>query len=197
MKASYTTNRLILKLLTPCAAREVLEFRTRNRELFEQYEPSLPENFYTISYQQKLLKCEQKLALSLSTVRFYVFPKEAPSHIIGTVCLHDILRMPYCCCEIGYKFDSACQHQGYAREAVAKALEIAFGELSLHRVFARVMPENTASIHLLEALHFTAEGIEHGCTQIQGVWQDHLRYGILTPYEASTLPDNESSSQTD
>lgn len=181
MNTSYQTDRLILKLLTPSALRDVLEFQVRNREEFERYEPARPENFYTLNYQQKLLKCEQKLALSLSTVRFYVFKKEEPSRIIGTVCLHDILRMPYCCCEIGYKFDHAYQHQGYAKESVTKALEIAFYELGLHRVFARVMPENTSSIRLLESLHFTQEGLEHGCTQIQGVWTDHLRYSILSP----------------
>lgn len=181
MNTSYQTERLILKLLTPSALRDVLEFQVRNREEFERYEPTRPENFYTLNYQQKLLKCEQKLALSLSTVRFYVFKKDEPSRIIGTVCLHDILRMPYCCCEIGYKFDHAYQHQGYAKESVTKALEIAFHELGLHRVFARVMPENTPSIRLLESLHFTQEGLEHGCTQIQGVWTDHLRYAILSP----------------
>lgn len=181
MNTSYQTERLILKLLTPSALRDVLEFQVRNREEFERYEPTRPENFYTLNYQQKLLKCEQKLALSLSTVRFYVFKKDEPSRIIGTVCLHDILRMPYCCCEIGYKFDHAYQHQGYAKESVTKALEIAFHELRLHRVFARVMPENTPSIRLLESLHFTQEGLEHGCTQIQGVWTDHLRYAILSP----------------
>lgn len=182
MQTSYQTERLILKLLTPSSLREVLEFQVRNRELFERYEPTRPENFYTLNYQQKLLKCEQKLALSLSTVRFYVFQKEEPSRIIGTVCLHDILRMPHCCCEIGYKFDHAYQHQGYAKEAVTQALDIAFAELGLHRVFARVMPENTPSIRLLESLHFIPEGIEHDCTQIQGVWADHLRYAMLSPY---------------
>lgn len=182
MQTSYQTERLILKLLTPSSLREVLEFQIRNREQFERYEPTRPENFYTLSYQQKLLKCEQKLALSLSTVRFYVFQKEEPSRIIGTVCLHDILRMPHSCCEIGYKFDHAYQHHGYAREAVIKALDIAFLELGLHRVFARVMPENTPSIRLLESLHFIPEGIEHDCTQIQGVWADHLRYAMLSPY---------------
>lgn len=185
MNTSYQTERLILNILTPSSLREVLEFQMRNREQFERCEPTRAENFYTLNYQQKVLRCEQKLALSLSTVRFYVFRKEAPSRIIGTVCLHDILRMPYCCCEIGYKFDYAYLHQGYAREAVAKALEIAFYELNLHRVFARVMPENTASIHLLESLHFTPEGIERGCTQIQGVWTDHLRYALLSPRESN------------
>lgn len=179
MNMTYQTERLILEILTPTALREVLEFQLRNKELFERYEPTRPENFYTLNHQHNLLKCEQKLALKLSTIRFYVFRQEDRKHIIGTVCLHDVLRMPYSCCEIGYKFDHAYHHQGYAKEAVAKALEIAFHDLELHRVFARVMPENTPSIRLLESLGFVQEGIERGCTQIQGVWQDHIRYAML------------------
>ncbi len=183
MNMSYETERLKLEILTPSSMRQVLEFQLRNKELFERYEPTRPENFYTLNHQQSLLKCELKLAMKLSTIRFYVFKKEAPSQIIGTVCLHDVLRMPYCCCEIGYKFDHAYHHLGYAREAVVKALDIAFLELGLHRVFARVVPENAPSVRLLESLGFVQEGLEHGCTQIQGVWTDHLRYGLLSPYE--------------
>ena len=120
----------------------------------------------------------------IPSIRFYVFLKTNPRIIIGTVCLHDILRMPYCCSEIGYKLDAAFQHQGYAREAVTKVLNIAFTDLSLHRVFARVMPENTPSLRLLEAIGFTCEGTEYACTQIQGKWKDHIRYALLNPYSS-------------
>ena len=188
MELSYQTERLILKVLTPSSLREVLEIQLRNKEQFEQYEPSRPDNFYTLSYQQSLLKCEQKLALKHSTIRFYVFKKDEPGQIIGTVCLHEVIKMPYSCCEIGYKFDYAYQHQGFAREAVAKALDIAFSELELHRVFARVMPENTASIRLLESLDFVPEGLEHQCIKIQGAWRDHLRYALISPLALQQLP---------
>lgn len=183
MNMLYETDRLRLEILTPSSVREVLDFQLRNQELFARYEPSLPENFYTVSHQQALLKCELKLAMKLSTIRFYVFRKDAPSQIIGTVCLHDVTRMPYSCCEIGYKFDRAFHRQGYAREAAAKAVSIAFLDLGLHRVFARVVPENTSSIRLLESLQFVQEGLERSCTCIQGVWTDHLRYARLSPYE--------------
>ena len=156
----YTTDRLILKILTPDDTNEVLAFQCRNRELFERYEPTRPPYFLTPAHQQAILKCEYDLARKCASIRFYVFLKTNPRIIIGTVCLHDILRMPYCCSEIGYKFDAAFQHQGYAREAVAKVLNIAFTDLSLHRVFARVMPENTPSLRLLEVIGFTCEGTE-------------------------------------
>ena len=56
--------------------------------------------------------------------------------------------------------------------------------LALHRVFARVMPENTPSLRLLEAIGFTCEGTEYACTQIQGKWEDHIRYALLNPYSS-------------
>ena len=95
--------------------------------------------------------------------------------------MHDILRQAYSCCEIGYKFDYEYQHQGYAREAVARALDIAFSALSLHRVFARVVPDNAPSIRLLTALGFVEEGTERSSIKIQGTWTDHVRYSLIAP----------------
>lgn len=181
MNTEYQTDRLILKILNPSHLRKVLEFQIRNQELFEKYEPTRPENFYTLPYQHSLLRLELKMALELSTVRFYVFTRNDPHTIIGTVCLHDIVRGPYSCCEIGYKFDIAWQRQGYAREAVAEAVRIAFYELNVHRIFARVMPENIPSIRLLQALSFEQEGLEREAILIRGKWEDHLRFGLLRP----------------
>lgn len=181
MELEYRTSRLILRVLTPEYLREVLEFQLRNKVLFEKYEPTRPHNFYTLSYQQAVLKCELKLAMKMTTIRFYVFCKDDPDTIIGTVCLHDVIYSAYSCTEVGYKFDEAWQHMGYAKEALSKALEIAFYDLSLHRVFARVMPENKPSIHLLTSLGFAEEGIERQCIQIRGKWEDHIRFSYLNP----------------
>lgn len=181
MNFEYTTDRLILRLPSTDFLRDLLEFQLRNRDTFEKYEATRPVNFYTLHYQQAVLKCELKLALKQQSIRFYVFSKHDPSHMIGTVCLHNIMPIPYSCTEIGYKFDAAFWHQGYAAEALCEVCAIAFGELDLHRVFARVMPENTSSIHLLERLHFIEEGIEQKSLLIQGKWTDHIRYALIRP----------------
>ena len=70
---------------------------------------------------------------------------------------------------------------GYASEAIKKVMSLAFYDLHLHRVFARVMPENKPSIYLLESLGFQYEGVERGCFFIQNRWADHLRYAYLNP----------------
>lgn len=89
---SYETERLILRLPSTDYLREIHDFLYRNRSCFEKYEPTAPENYYTLDFQQTLARCELKLALKLSSVRFYVFLKEDPSTIIGTVCLHNIIK---------------------------------------------------------------------------------------------------------
>lgn len=175
----YETERLILRVLTPDYAPDVCKFVSKNRLQFEKYEPFLPANYYTPEHQRTILNCELKLALQTKNIRYYVFLKENPEQIIGTVALHNIATAAYSACEIGYKFDADYQHQGYAREAVAMAVSVAFAALGLHRVYARVMPENTASINLLKSLLFTEEGLERECIKIQGKWQDHLRFALL------------------
>jgi len=175
----YQTERLILKILTPDYSEEVCRFVSKNRAVFEPYEPFTSPNYYTNQYQYTLLSCELQLALQAKTIRYYVFLKEQPQTIIGTVCLHDIATAHHSSCELGYKFDVDYQHKGYAKEAVAMAVSVAFAALGLHRVYARVMPENTASIRLLKGLFFEEEGLERECICIQGKWQDHLRFSLL------------------
>lgn len=175
----YETERLILRILTPDCAKSVCHFLTKNREQFECYEPCLPTNYYTPEYQQAILSSELKLALQTKNIRYYVFLKENPQKIIGTVALHNIATTNYSSCEVGYKFDADHQHMGYARESVSLAVSVAFSTLGLHRVYARVMPENTASIKLLKSLLFEEEGLERECIKIQGKWQDHLRFSLL------------------
>ena len=57
MKMKYETDRLILKILPDTAAGRVLQFYLDNREVFEQFEPDRPQNFYTMEYQKTLLHC--------------------------------------------------------------------------------------------------------------------------------------------
>lgn len=182
---SYGTERLILKIPSTDDVQEIRDFLYRNRSCFEKYEPVVPENYYTLDFQQNLIKCELQLALKLSSVRFYVVLKEAPKTIIGTVCLHNITKMPYFTSEVGYKFDVSYQHRGYAKEALAMLLSIAFDTLGLHTVFARCMPENRASRRLLLSTGFFEEGLERDSILIQGKWEDHIRYAIINPGEPS------------
>ena len=54
-----------------------------------------------------------------------------------------------------------------------------FQDLALHRVEAACLPNNTASIRLLEKVGFAREGYARRYLCIDGRWQDHLLYGLV------------------
>lgn len=179
MDLTYETDRLILKVLKGDSAEAVLNFYLDNKNLFERYEPERPDNFYTVEHQKAVLICEYNLTVKLSAVRFYVFRKEQPDQIIGTICFRNITRSFYQSCEIGYKFDLRYQHQGYAFEALCMGISVMFADLGLHRIEANVMPCNKPSIRLLEAIGFGLEGTSRDLAKIRGRWEDHLRYSLI------------------
>lgn len=181
MNCTYETERLILRVLRAENAPAVLQFYLDNRALFEQYEAARPDNFYTTRYQKTLLNAEYNLAFKLSAVRFYVFLKDAPEQIIGSICFRNITRAMLQSCEVGYKFDARFHHQGYAFEALTQGIDIIFQDVKLHRIVANVMPSNLPSIRLLENLDFSYEGLERQSALICGKWQDHARYALLNP----------------
>lgn len=179
MRLFYETDRLYLKILRGDHAPEVLRFYMDNKDIFEQYEPKRPDNFYTEAYQRSLLNIEFNTAIKLSAIRFWVFQKNDPDRIIGTVCFHDIMHSVYSSCELGYKFDQRYWHNGYATETLDFCVDLIFSELNLHRIEARVMPSNTASCQLLERLRFVREGLSRKSIRINGKWQDHYAYSLL------------------
>jgi len=60
---------------------------------------------------------------------------------------------------IGYELARYCWRQGIMTEALSAMLNFGFDELELNRIEAVVMPENTASIIMLEKLGFRNEGL--------------------------------------
>lgn len=181
MKFSYETDRLLLKVLDGSSAHDVLHFYNSNREIFERYEALRPDNFYTPAYQRRALNYEFNSFIKQSAVRFWVYSKENPTHVIGTVCFRNIVRTVYQRGEVGYKFDQRYWHFGYAQEALLKCIQIGFYELNLHRIAAYIMPDNQPSIRLVEQTGFEYEGIARGYALIRGIWEDHLVYSILRP----------------
>lgn len=181
MKSQYETEHLILRIGSEQMAPMVLDFYKKNLTDFAAVEPIDEKQFLSIRYHQTVLAYEYKLTLKLSMLRLWIFLKDDPSVLIGTISFRNILRSPFfACCETGYKMDAAYRHHGYAHEALSLGLSIMFQEYGLHRVEAIVLPENTASIKLLSSLGFSREGLLRKKVRLQGVWRDHFLYSILS-----------------
>ena len=175
----YETPRLLLKVLRADCAPQVLDFYNRDKELFEMYEIDRVPDFYTVKHLQKVLRYEYNMAVKSQLFRFYVFKKENPCRIIGTVCIHNIAPAFYGSCEIGYKFSSEFHHMGYATEAVGFCTKLAFNELHMHKVTAVVHPGNVPSMKLLNGLGFVQEGLLRDYLMLPGQWCNYYIYGLV------------------
>lgn len=180
MAGCYQTQRLWLKVLNERNSRAVCDFYSRNKEHFEPFEPERTPGFYTPEFHRKSLAAERHQYEQRRYLRLYLYRKENPEQIIGSICFDHICFGSFQSCTVGYKLDKDFQGQGYMLEALTYSLKnIIFGEYGLHRVEALVVPENAASIHLLERLGFEKEGISRDFARLCGVWRDHVKYALI------------------
>lgn len=81
--------------------------------------------------------------------------------------------------EIGWTIAPGYHGQGYATEMARALLEVAFGELQLHRVWAICRTENVASYRVMEKLGMRREAHYVECEYTDDTWRDLYRYAIL------------------
>ncbi len=162
-------------------AEEIADFYARNRAFLAPFEPVRPESFYTVAGQKKELREEEADIRIGRGMRLYLAEKDRPEVICGMVGLNNIVWGSVQSCTLGYKIDKDLQGRGYATQAVKRAIEIAFQVLHLHRVEANIMPRNLASIRVAEKCGMEREGYSRGYLEINGKWEDHLRYAAVNP----------------
>jgi len=175
------TERLQLRILNQDAAALVLAFYEANRAAFEPWEPVRGANFYTLSYHKASLTAEFHQMTEGKLIRYWLFLKENPEQIIGSVCFQNLQKEPYQSGILGYKLGQIYQHQGYAIEGIRKCLDILFHEYHFHRIEAYIMPHNKPSQKLIERLDFQWEGTARSFARINGAWKDHNRYVLINP----------------
>lgn len=175
----YSKN-LILRIESEVKAKEVLDLYLRNKTAFEQFEPTRPSGFYTLSYHSTMLKRELK-AYHLGTfLRYYVYKPYNTSRIIGAVNFNFMHTDAAPFAEIGYKIDSLYQNQGIGYEACVTAINVIRNEYCFERIDARIHPDNTASIKLAEKIGFKPISLEKQSANIMGRYTDLIRYSLST-----------------
>jgi ribosomal-protein-alanine N-acetyltransferase len=96
----------------------------------------------------------------------------------GEITLSSIQRGPFQNGSIGYWIDEELAGMGLTPEAVVVVLQFAFETLSLHRVEVAIIPRNMASRRVMEKLALRNEGVALGFLEINGEWEDHVRYAM-------------------
>jgi [ribosomal protein S5]-alanine N-acetyltransferase len=122
-------------------------------------------------------RCEatERERVNGSAYRFGIF---AEGRFSGEINLGSIQRGAFQNVYIGYWIDQRCAGRGHMPEALVLALKFAFEELGLHRVQVSIIPRNASSRRVVEKLGLRDEGIAQKYLEINGVWEDHVRYAM-------------------
>lgn len=99
--------------------------------------------------------------------------------LVGVVNFSEIVRGLFQSAYLGYYAFAPHAGRGYMAEAVALALDRAYGEIDLHRVEVNVQPTNRRSLALVERVGFEREGFSRRYVNIAGRWRDHVRFAML------------------
>ena len=96
--------------------------------------------------------------------------------------------------EVGYVLNPEFSGHGYASEAVHRLLGLAFDDLGLHRVVARIDARNEASARLARRLGMRQEAYLMRNEWFKGEWTDELDFALLEDEWAATSKDDGSAS---
>ncbi len=81
--------------------------------------------------------------------------------------------------EIGYWIRSDMTGLGIGTEAAARALQVAFEELQMHRITSRIAIGNVGSERVVQKLGFLKEGTLRDEVKVGSRWLDHTVWGLL------------------
>jgi len=96
----------------------------------------------------------------------------------GEVNVSSVQRGPFQSAYVGYWIDEKHAGNGYTPEAVIVVARYCFDEARLHRLQISIIPRNSASRRVVEKLQIRDEGTAIRYLEINGVWEDHVRYAM-------------------
>lgn len=174
--ATAETKRLIIRPLTNADyANWLAEFEKRLPSQYRHDKGKIDMSECTAEWFRLLVERHQKLALQDSAYIFGVFHKEAGTHL-GTIDFSTLARDEFQWGRIGYTIHNQHWRNGYGKEAVEKALQLAFTELNYHRIEAHINLDNAPSESLAQSAGMALECIRKGFIYENDKWTDHLIY---------------------
>ena len=173
--------RVVLRPLVASDFSAWREVRRRNEEWLTKWEPS------RIPGQPDVVEDKDAFAVRCSARQRerqlgsgYGFGIFVDGELCGEINLSSIQRGPFQNAYVGYWIDEKWAGQGLMPESVVVLIRFAFEELHLHRVQISIIPRNAPSRRVVEKLGLREEGTALKYLEINGVWEDHVRYAITS-----------------
>jgi ribosomal-protein-alanine N-acetyltransferase len=176
---SLSGKRVTLRSLVPTDFAAWQEVRRRNDAWLTPWEPARNPNLPDVveSAEAFAMRCsarerERQLGTGFG---FGIF---VAGRFAGEINLSSVQRGPFQSCYVGYWIDQALAGNGYMPESLLLTARFAFEELHLHRIQISIIPRNHRSRRVVEKLKIRDEGIALRYLEINGVWEDHVRYAL-------------------
>jgi len=152
--------------------------RAASREFLTPWESTWPDDALHFSAFRRRLR-QYAADRDRGSGYYFLIRRAADDVLLGGINLTHVRRGIAQSGTLGYWIGAPFARQGYMTEAMKAVLAFAFEDLGLNRVEAACLPDNAASRALLARCGFQQEGRARKYLRINGVWQDHLTFGIL------------------
>ncbi len=170
--------RLVLRSLRPEDFNAWSEVRTRCRDWLIKWEPRPARAPYPMedrpTFGARCAMRERERSLGTG----FAFGMFRDGVFLGESNISSIQRGAMQGAYIGYWIDEKAAGNGYVPEACALLFRFAFEDLGLHRVQISIVPRNYPSRQVARKLWLRGEGIALKYLEIDGAWEDHVRYAI-------------------
>ncbi|MFA0814379.1 MAG: GNAT family N-acetyltransferase [Anaerofustis sp.] len=180
MSIELQTERLLLKTADRTMLEPILAFHIKNKDHLTAWESKTGPEYYTKAYQKLVIRSERHHLRTLQGIDFWLIEKHS-NVLMGKVSVFGIIMGNYRGCTIGYKLDRDYVGCGYMQEALKEVIRFLFEELRLHRIEINILPRNQRSLNVVKHLGFDLECESREFMEVNGVWENHLRFIKLNP----------------
>jgi ribosomal-protein-alanine N-acetyltransferase len=166
-----------LRRLSVKDAAEYGELLKKNRDFLIKWSPYYSANFNKsnvvnwIKQEQKAFKTGERIDLGIFCIR--------SKKLLGRIALHSICFGVQRSAGLSYWIDENFKNCGYITKALAAIVSFAFEELRLHRIWARITPDNHSSLRVCQKLGFRKEGRLSETMFLDHKWQDTFEFALL------------------
>ena len=182
--------RLVLRPLEVTDFPAWREVRRRNVEWLTKWEPTRPPGAPDVIEDREAfgMRCssrrrERQLGVGFG---FGIF---VDGEFAGEINRSSVQRGPFQSGYVGYWIDEMRAGNSYMSEALVVIARHAFDDLRLHRLQIAIIPRNSASRRVVDKLALREEGTALRYLEINGTWEDHVRYGFTAEEWAVRGPE--------
>ena len=164
------------------------ELRGVSKAFLQPWEPTWPaDDLSRAAFRRRLAAYARDRELG-AAYSFFVL-RGSDEALTGGITLSNVRRGVAQMGTIGYWCGRPFARQGLTLAAVRAMADFSFRTLGLHRLEAACIPENDPSRRLLAKAGFTEEGHAKAYLKINGVWRDHVLFGLVSSLTRPEGPD--------